>query len=155
MVQNITSESVSEVNTTDWRFLHTDESTWLRGTWPTNDQGVTEFRTIFPGFYVDRSIHIHVQAHTNWSVSANGTLEHGRTVETGQIFIDESLSAKIMSIEPYASHVEIDRLQNDNDGIYTTESLSEFASYCALQIFLPTDLRNHSRCNDPLGHRTH
>lgn len=121
LVQNVTGEAINS-SVTDWRFLHTDETTWLRGMWPTDRHGATSFNTIFPGFYVQRSIHIHVQVHTNWTVTANGTLAHGRTVETGQIFIDEALEQEIMALEPYVSHTEIDRLVNDDDGIYTTES---------------------------------
>lgn len=135
------------------QFLHTDETTWLRGMWPTDRHGATSFDTIFPGFYVSnrflntryctsvpsdqdifadvaqvgRSIHIHVQVHTNWTVTANGTLAHGRTVETGQIFFDEALEQEIMALEPYVSHTEIDRLVNDDDGIYTTESTSKLS----------------------------
>lgn len=47
-----------EIGTTD---LHTDDTTWLRGMWPTNDDGILEMKTIFPGFYIQRSIHIHAQ----------------------------------------------------------------------------------------------
>lgn len=34
------------------QWLATDNTTFLRGMWPTNRQGVTSFTTIFPGFYV-------------------------------------------------------------------------------------------------------
>lgn len=47
-----------EIGTTD---LHTDDTTFLRGMWPTNDEGILEMKTVFPGFYVERAIHIHVQ----------------------------------------------------------------------------------------------
>ncbi|KAJ5973777.1 aromatic compound dioxygenase [Penicillium waksmanii] len=42
--------------------LHTDDSTWLRGMWPTDAHGMMEMKTISPGFYVERAIHIHVQS---------------------------------------------------------------------------------------------
>ena len=45
-------------------------------------------------------------------------------MSTGKIFIDEALERQIMAMEPYASHTEIQRVQNDNDGIFTTESSS-------------------------------
>ncbi|KAJ5385697.1 hypothetical protein N7509_008238 [Penicillium cosmopolitanum] len=108
----------------DLSWLATDNTTFLRGMWPTNKQGVTSFTTIFPGFYVERAIHIHVQVHTNWSVVSNGTISHGPIVSTGQIFIDETLEKEIMAIEPYASHTQIERVPNDIDGIYTTESIT-------------------------------
>lgn len=34
--------------------LHTDDSTFLRGMWPTDEHGVMEMKTVFPGFYVKR-----------------------------------------------------------------------------------------------------
>lgn len=45
-------------------------------------------------------------------------------MSTGQIFIDEALEPQIMAMEPYASHTEIQRVQNDADGVFTTESSS-------------------------------
>ncbi|KAL4931348.1 intradiol ring-cleavage dioxygenase [Aspergillus undulatus] len=108
----------------EFSWLSTDNSTFLRGMWPTNNHGVTSFTSIFPGFYVDRSIHIHVQVHTDWSVTSNGTLSHGPIVSTGQIFADEALERQLMALEPYASHTQIPRTLNDNDGIYTTESMT-------------------------------
>ncbi|THC94363.1 hypothetical protein EYZ11_006161 [Aspergillus tanneri] len=90
--------------------------------WPTDKHGVTSFTTIFPGFYVQRAIHIHVQVHTNWTVQSNGTIVRGPIVSTGQIFVDEALEERIMSLEPYSSHTQIERVKNDDDGIYTHES---------------------------------
>ncbi|KAE8367481.1 Intradiol ring-cleavage dioxygenase [Aspergillus caelatus] len=95
--------------------LHTDAETWLRGMWPTNEEGLMQMKTIFPGFYVERSIHIHVQVHTNWTVRENGTLVFENTVSTGQLYFDEELEEKIMALEPYASHVEINRTTNAED----------------------------------------
>lgn len=110
--------------------------------WPTDKHGVTSFTTIFPGFYVcpppltnqysqliyqiQRAIHIHAQVHTNWTIRSNGTLVHGPIVSTGQIFIDEKLEQEIMALEPYASHTEIKRVKNLDDGIYSTESNSTY-----------------------------
>lgn len=54
---------------------------------------------------------------------------NGPIVSTGQIFIDEALEKQIMAMEPYASHTEIQRVKNDNDGIYTTESQSTHSTY--------------------------
>lgn len=96
--------------------------------WPTDASGATSFKTIVPGFYIDRSLHIHAQVHTNWSVTVNGTIDHSSVVETGQIFIDEPLSAQIMAMEPYASHTEIERLKNSGDGIYAQQAQCTFLS---------------------------
>ncbi|KAJ3534120.1 hypothetical protein NM208_g7675 [Fusarium decemcellulare] len=106
----------------DLLWLSTDETTFLRGMWPTDKHGVTSFTSIVPGFYVQRAIHIHVQIHTNWTILSNGTLAHGAIVSTGQIFLDELLSREIMALEPYVNHTEIQRVENADDGIYNQES---------------------------------
>lgn len=71
-----------------------------------------EMKTIFPGFYVERTIHIHVQVHTNWAIGKNGTVISDNTISTGQLFFDEVLSEQIMALEPYASHTQINRTLN-------------------------------------------
>ncbi|KAF2691480.1 protocatechuate 3 [Lentithecium fluviatile CBS 122367] len=102
--------------------LHTGDSTWLRGMWPTDSNGVMEMATIFPGFYVERTIHIHVQVHTDWSIRGNGTISASNIVSTGQLFFDEELSQQIMALQPYASHTQIERTTNDVDSIYAGET---------------------------------
>ncbi|EIT80512.1 protocatechuate 3,4-dioxygenase beta subunit [Aspergillus oryzae 100-8] len=95
--------------------IHTDSETWLRGMWPTDDHGMMQMKTIFPGFYVERTIHIHVQVHTDWTTGENGTLVFENTVSTGQLYFDEKLEENIMAMEPYSSHTQINRTRNDVD----------------------------------------
>lgn len=90
--------------------------------WPTDSNGMMEMKTVFPGFYVERTIHIHAQVHTDWSVRSNGTLVAGNTVSTGQFFFAEDLSQQIMALEPYVSHTQINRTTNDVDSIYAGET---------------------------------
>lgn len=59
-----------------------------------------------------------MQAHTDWSLRANGTLTAENTVSTGQLYLDEEISKEIMSLEPYASHTEIERTTNDVDSVF-------------------------------------
>jgi len=70
---------------------------------------------------VGRTLHIHVQVHTNWTVTKNGTIDHSRVVETGQIYFDEQLTEELMAVEPYASHTQIDRVVNDEDGVFAQQ----------------------------------
>ncbi|KAF3799847.1 hypothetical protein GCG54_00010039 [Colletotrichum gloeosporioides] len=105
-----------EIGTTD---LHTDDTTWLRGMWPTNDDGILEMKTIFPGFYIQRSIHIHAQVFTDWVVTSNGTVKTGKTNSIGQLYFNETVSQEIMALEPYVSHTEINRTTNDVDSVYS------------------------------------
>lgn len=46
--------------------------TFLRGGWATNENGLVEITTIYPGFYSGRTPHIHTMVHLNWTESANG-----------------------------------------------------------------------------------
>ncbi|KAH9992392.1 protocatechuate 3,4-dioxygenase beta subunit [Xylariaceae sp. FL0662B] len=102
--------------------LHTDNTTFLRGMWPTNDNGITEFTGIVPGFYVERTIHIHVQVHENYVIRGNGTIASSNTISTGQLFLAEDISAQLMALEPYASHTQINRTTNSIDSIFQGES---------------------------------
>lgn len=93
--------------------------------WPTNSHGAAEFKTIFPGFYIQRTVHIHVQVHTDWSLTANGRINSSRVIETGQIFMSEELTEEIMALEPYVNHTEVVRWHNDIDGIFNQASQSD------------------------------
>ncbi|PWY74781.1 aromatic compound dioxygenase [Aspergillus eucalypticola CBS 122712] len=108
----------------DVSFLATDDTTWLRGMWPTDEKGVTSFTSIFPGFYTNRAIHIHVQVHTNWSITSNGTIGAGRTVNTAQLFVNEDVATEIMAVPPYSHHTQIQRKPVSEDGVYYEESLT-------------------------------
>ncbi|KAF7586584.1 hypothetical protein BBP40_008658, partial [Aspergillus hancockii] len=103
-------ELLSQLNITDYDMgvtdLHTDETTFLRGMWPTDENGVTEVKTIFPGFYVERAIHIHVQVHTNWGVRGNGLIISSNTVSTGQLYFDEALEQKIHELGTTVGRVQ-------------------------------------------------
>ncbi|KAK7717522.1 hypothetical protein SLS64_003015 [Diaporthe eres] len=115
-------ELLEQLNKTIGDDLHTDDTTFLRAHWPTDSNGIVEFTGIVPGFYVERAIHIHVQVHTDWTIRANGTVASSTTVSTGQVFINETLSAQLMALEPYASHTTINRTTNDVDDIFASET---------------------------------
>jgi hypothetical protein len=81
-------------------------------------------------FQIGRTLHIHVQVHTNWTITKNGTIDHSRVVETGQIYFDEQLTEELMTVEPYASHTQIDRVINDDDGVFLQQvQCTSFPSY--------------------------
>lgn len=103
---NLTKES-PELGST----LPTGNSTFLRGMWPTDDNGVMEMKTIFPGFYAGRTIHIHVQVHTNWFVRHNGTIVSQNSVSVGEVFFAEEITQQIMSLPPYNAR-DFDRITN-------------------------------------------
>ncbi|KAF7551373.1 hypothetical protein G7Z17_g5041 [Cylindrodendrum hubeiense] len=94
---------LSELNITDFTIgetdLHTDDTTWLRGMWPTNED-----------------------VYTDWVLHSNGTISSGNAVSTGQLYFNESLSEEIMALEPYASHTEIERTTNGVDTLYSSST---------------------------------
>ncbi|PSN59373.1 protocatechuate 3,4-dioxygenase beta subunit [Corynespora cassiicola Philippines] len=98
--------------------LHSENSTWLRGMWPTDNNGVMEMTTIFPGYYIQRTVHIHLRAFKDWVVRNNGTVASSNVVHTGQIYFDEALSSSIMEMEPYSTPREIERTTNDVDNVF-------------------------------------
>ena len=67
---------------------------------------MAEFRTIFPGWYTGRAVHIHVK------VSADDEETH-----TGQLFFDPEVTSAVYVVEPYASRGEPDT-PNSSDEIY-------------------------------------
>ena len=81
----------------------TSNNTWLRGGYPTDNSGIVSLRTLYPGFYPGRTVHIHTMVHTNWSESSNGTLisHSGSLKHVGQMFFDEDWNDWILEKEPY------------------------------------------------------
>ncbi|CUA77060.1 hypothetical protein RSOLAG22IIIB_12524 [Rhizoctonia solani] len=107
-------------NTTDNK---TDELTWLRGAYPTNDQGLVEFKTKYPGYYTGRAIHIHTIITTNWTYLTNGTVvsKSGNTRHIGQIFFDEELSDQVLATPAYQNSTQV-RLENYRDAILSVQN---------------------------------
>jgi protocatechuate 3,4-dioxygenase beta subunit len=84
----------------------TDEETYLRGAQATNRDGIAEFRTIYPGWYRGRTVHIHAKVHLD-----------RRTVLTSQLFFDDAFSERVYAAEPYSAGTGRDT-SNDGDGIF-------------------------------------
>ena len=83
-----------------------ESETFCRGVQLTVASGAADFRTIFPGWYTGRAVHIHIK------VSADGDQTH-----TGQLFFDPETLSAVFAGEPYAARGEPDQ-PNDSDGIY-------------------------------------
>lgn len=91
----------------------TDDGTYLRGAQTTDASGIAMFTTIFPGWYVGRTTHIHVKVHVD-----------KKTVLTTQLFFDPSLIGEVYVQAPYADHAGWeDNTQNSDDGIYDDTGL--------------------------------
>ena len=64
---------------------HVDESRFLRGVPITNQRGVVEFSSIYPGWYVGRAIHIHLNVHIGGAMAAD-TYSGGHLSHPGNCF---------------------------------------------------------------------
>lgn len=94
----------------------TDDTRYLRGTWHTDRHGQVAFRTVFPGWYQGRCVHIHVKMHVDGEWTDAG-YEGGHTCHTGQLFFDEKSVLLSAAVEPYASNTTT-RTTLDEDTIY-------------------------------------
>lgn len=80
----------------------TSDTRYLRGTWRTDKQGNVTFKTIFPGWYQGRCVHIHTKVHVNGEWTDAG-YEGGNTAHTGQLFFDEATVTLTESVDPYST----------------------------------------------------
>ncbi|MFJ9680009.1 intradiol ring-cleavage dioxygenase [Streptomyces sp. NPDC101194] len=80
----------------------TDDERYLRGTQLTDKHGYVEFKTIFPGWYQGRCVHIHTKVHVGGKMT-DGGYEGGHTCHTGQFFFAESAVLDSAKIEPYST----------------------------------------------------
>jgi protocatechuate 3,4-dioxygenase beta subunit len=81
----------------------TDNKMFLRGVQLTDETGCAEFLTIYPGWYVGRSIHIHLKVHTGGHIS-----------HTGQLFFPEEITEQISVLDPYRQHHAPRTLQSED-----------------------------------------
>ncbi|WP_322752207.1 intradiol ring-cleavage dioxygenase [Frankia sp. Cas3] len=102
-----------------------NEKTYLRGIQLTNSRGIVEFKTIFPGWYSPRAVHIHCKVYTGGAVdSATNTYEGGTAHHTGQFFFSDSLVTQVEATKPYGSHTgTITTLANDM--VYTGKGVQD------------------------------
>ena len=72
--------------------LGTGSQRFMRGIQRTDRNGLAQFRTVYPGWYQGRTVHIHVK-----------TFLGGRTIHTGQLFFQDSLTDAVYKRSPYSS----------------------------------------------------
>ena len=108
--------------------IYSDESventvgqSFLRGYQLTDSNGLAAFKTIFPGWYSGRTVHIHVMIRT-YSSSGGKTFEF-----TTQLFFDPALSLTVMAKAPYNTRGNPDTT-NATDNIYKSETLLSLKS---------------------------
>ena len=79
---------------------------FLRGYQVTDERGVAQFTTIYPGWYAGRAVHIHFKMRTGDGYDF-----------TSQLFFDDTLTDEVFTAAPYNSRGERS-LRNDDDGIF-------------------------------------
>lgn len=80
---------------------------FLRGRQHTDESGMVEFTTIYPGWYPGRTVHIHLMVHTP------------ERVYTSQLYFPDPISDRVLSRAPYAERPGRDTI-NDTDEIFPT-----------------------------------
>src|SRR3954453_14930773 len=80
---------------------------FLRGVQRTNALGIAAFKTIYPGFYQGRAVHVHVKVHVR-----------GNVVHTGQLFFPGAVTNAVYARQPYSGHGTTPDTSNAADSIY-------------------------------------
>jgi len=83
-----------------------NSGTFMRGLQRTDASGVATFRTVYPGWYVGRAVHIHVKVHLGGSV-----------VHTGQLFFPDAVTDTVYKRAPYNRRPGRD-MRNTADSIF-------------------------------------
>ncbi|KAF5362879.1 hypothetical protein D9758_007019 [Tetrapyrgos nigripes] len=101
---------------------NTDDATNLnntfgRGIQKTDEDGVAQWLSLFPGHYTGRTTHIHVSAHqTNGTLFMNGTYIGDSISHVGQIYFDQDLISEVEALEPYSTNTQT-LTTNEEDGL--------------------------------------
>ncbi|PBP25656.1 extracellular dioxygenase [Diplocarpon rosae] len=98
-------------------------ATHSRGIQPTNEDGVAQFTTYYPGHYAGRTHHLHIVTHVGGTVFPNNTFAGPAVSHIGQIFFDEDLSSRVESTEPYVNN-DLPLMLNADDGIFAQAAAS-------------------------------
>jgi uncharacterized protein (TIGR03437 family) len=88
---------------------------FLRGYQVTDSNGSVEFTTIYPGYYVGRTVHIHYKIRL--FAGSQKTYEF-----TSQLYFDDSLTDQVFTLAPYNTK-SARGTRNSNDGIYSSQAL--------------------------------
>jgi protocatechuate 3,4-dioxygenase beta subunit len=85
--------------------------TFLRGYQVSDAAGLVSFKTIYPGWYTGRAVHIHLRARV---YDANGNTTYNFA---SQLFFDEAFTDQVYTRSPYNNRGARDT-RNSNDGFY-------------------------------------
>jgi protocatechuate 3,4-dioxygenase beta subunit len=80
--------------------------TFMRGVQRTDAKGTAMFRTVYPGWYQGRTVHIHVKVHVG-----------GNVVHTGQLYFPDTATDAVYRKAPYSNRPARD-VRNASDAIF-------------------------------------
>jgi protocatechuate 3,4-dioxygenase beta subunit len=80
--------------------------TFMRGIQRTSSKGLALFRTVYPGWYQGRTVHIHVKVHVG-----------GNVVHTGQLYFPDKVTDAVYRKSPYSKRPNR-AVRNIDDSIY-------------------------------------
>jgi protocatechuate 3,4-dioxygenase beta subunit len=90
---------------------------FLRGYQMTDAQGIVRFETIYPGWYMSRTIHIHFKLRMlDGAGSAREFI--------AQMFFDEATNAMVLAKPPYSNRTGTRSVLNDDDHIYNGTAMN-------------------------------
>ncbi|HET8938027.1 MAG TPA: hypothetical protein VFN67_31505 [Polyangiales bacterium] len=90
---------------------------FLRGYQITNESGLVDFATIYPGWYMSRTIHIHLKI--RMPMGGNTAYDF-----TSQMFFDEKISKEVLATGPYAKAPGTRSVFNDDDHIFNGTAMN-------------------------------
>jgi protocatechuate 3,4-dioxygenase beta subunit len=93
---------------------------FLRGYQKTDAQGKVAFDTIYPGWYMSRTIHVHFKL--RMPGSGNAAYEF-----TSQMYFDEAINAMVLSKGPYTNRTGTRSVLNEQDHIFNGQPVGSTA----------------------------
>jgi protocatechuate 3,4-dioxygenase beta subunit len=94
--------------------MGTSENNFLRGYQITDKNGTVQFRTVYPGWYEGRAIHIHDKVRIS-----NG--EQNPLEWTSQLYLNNSINEEVHAKSPYSDH-GLPEITNEEDMVYSGAS---------------------------------
>lgn len=83
-----------------------------RGALRTDADGIAEFRSIYPGYYVERAIHIHFKVHIG-----------NRSFLTNQALLPEAANAAVLAMAPYDMPRKGQRIPNAQEADWGLQTM--------------------------------
>jgi protocatechuate 3,4-dioxygenase beta subunit len=80
--------------------------TFMRGVQRTDANGLARFRSVYPGWYAGRTVHIHVMVHVA-----------GNVVHTGQLYFPDAVTDQVFRRKPYSRRGRRST-RNSNDFVF-------------------------------------